>query len=472
MKIKFNQIIFAIIAAALILVSCSESDNPTLVPELEAPVLTVPDGSLLDGITGAGIIPVTGRGYVGAFWRADQTGERVIKLHVGSDVSNLGVWKAEVAWYDAKWNPAGGDGVVLSTNISSDSNIYTNNPDDAENHKVIGTNSIVSGTVASVGDILFRIGLTKPFEDFNEITNPARYAVVVLSYGTPAKKQKLFLRQGHGADYVMRPGDKDGISMAVGGAEERSFARKFSPYNLTDPNSNTETDYSAMTSVTTGLLSVNGGVFVDYPTKAGYLFQFNTSTRAFHPTTPTGAFANWNIYNGSEYWDGGIDETCPTGWRRPQDGNTISSHNSTGAVAGSEMRQSLWLNPQSGTESSYNNSVWGYYADGYFDRREISASACFYTNTAVNSSNKEVAYIGNIFFNPTTNASLFFPAAGRRNFYNGSFDYAGYGGYYLSGSSFSTGAAWILRFFGTSANASQHGYVCQYGFAVRCVRQE
>ena len=437
-------------------------------------VVTVTQNDIISSPNG-GISPTETIPYVGAFWRATQTGERVIKINVGSNSVNLGDWSASVAWYDSKWNPAGGDGIVLAAGGSPDPNIYQANPGDAENYKVAGAATTVSSTVAANGDILFRTGLTKPFTAYNEANNPARYAVLVLTYGTPVKMQKLFLRQGEGPDYVMRPGDKNGSDNSVGGVDDRSFARKFSPYNLTDPNGNTQTDFNSMTSTATGLLGADGGRFTDFPTQAGYFFQFNASTRAFHPTTPVGNFANWGQNQGSAYWNVTADETCPAGYRRPRDGNN-TTHNAYGPVAGSEMRQSLWLNPQGGDAvNNLDNSVWGYYADGYFDRRQIVASASDYPNTAVATPGAHVAYVGRLFYNPREssdnyNASLFFPAAGNRDYSYGTLSYTGYQGVYGSSSSNSSLHAWILHVGGDIA---QNGVSTRSnGISVRCIRIE
>ena len=449
------------------------------VAESTLPALPVPDGSALAGIIGAGEKPHLTATYVGAFWNANQIGERVIDIDIymsSSNATNMGEWSAEVAWYDSKWDPANGDGVVLAVGGSADANIYGANPGDAESYPVLGTAAKVSGMTVPGEDILFRIGLTKTFAAYNAESNPARYAVVVLTYGTPAKKQKIFLRQGEGADYVMRPGDKDGDGNIVGGADNRSFARKFSPYNLVDPNGNTESDFNNMTTAATGLLPVNGGAFADYPTQAGYFFQWNYSRRAFHPTSPM-VITNWYSSSGNAFWRAGTDETCPAGWRRPQDGNTSLAHNTTGPIEGSEMRQSLWLNPKAGLadfidNSFRDNSIWGYYADGWFDRREIEASF----GPSVSSNTKDVANVGRLFFNPNTtsnsyHASLFFPAAGTRTSYSGGLYDGGFSGYYWSGSSSWTDSAWHLYL---DADLAKPGCYRSrsYAMSVRCVRVE
>lgn len=135
------------------------------------PALPVPQEGLLDGIEGAGDVPSAECAYVGAFWRASQTGERVIR----SDADGVtGAWTATVAWYDASWNPAAGDGVVLAAGDSADPAIRTDNPADAESYRVEGTQATVGGTVDAEGFIVFRIGLTAPFKAYDEATGLRR----------------------------------------------------------------------------------------------------------------------------------------------------------------------------------------------------------------------------------------------------------------------------------------------------------
>ena len=430
-----KRFLVTLLLPAMLLAGCKKNNHSSGSSGL--PALPVPEANALNGITGGGTLPEDVTTYVGAFWRATQIGERVIKINAGTNAANLGSWSASVAWYDAKWNPAAGDGVVLAEGGSSASGIYTNNPGDAEDYKVSGVAATVSGTVASGEDIIFRIGLTKTFAAYNETTLPARYAVVVLTYGTPAKKQKLFLRQGEGADYVMRPGDKDGDGSNVGDSENRSFARKFSPYNLTASTMGNGgallTDHPQ--------LAVNGGVFVDYPTQGGAFFQATSTAaprRAYHPVNPLGVITDWPVDEGPEFWNASTDETCPQNYRRPQDGNTATAHN----------------------------------ADGWFDRRQIvnGQGEISESSSAVSATTKDVAYTGRLFFNPTaTNASLFFPTAGTR--YGGSNAGAlfntGLRGHYWSGSSPSTSAVWALFFYNS---AYQSTGVRTYGFSVRCIR--
>jgi len=450
-------------------------------------VITITAGSLtqtisvtqsvnVNNVPGGGT-PVSANTYIGAFWRASQTGERIIRI-TGIANGNAGAWTASVGWYDSKWNTAAGDGIIFSATATSDSGVTFasgENPADMNvsandaTYSVSGNASSVSGTVASGETIMFRIGCQQTFAAFNDATNPARYAVIVLSYANNTKVQKIFVRQGEGADYLMQPTDaiNSGGMNNLAGNEARPAAVKFTPRNIKDTANNTDGAMLAGTPPNVGI-AVSGGVFVDYPTQAGYMFRWNYSRQAFAPQLPA-TITGWNSGQyGTGDWVATDTETCPSGYRRPNDG---SQANTTGPVAGSEMRQSLWLNPQTGSSSNnIDNSVRGYYADGFFDRRQITngvgASAAL--NSSVSTANNQIAHIGNLFYNPTTNASLFFPAAGYHNQPDGSLYAVGNNGYYWSGSSNTTGYSWYLMLSSTSAY--QAPYWRSAGFSVRCVK--
>jgi len=290
--------------------------------------------------------------------------------------------------------------------------------------------------------------LDRNFPDRNQDSNPpARYAVVLLSYNNGAKMQKMFIRQGEGADYVMRPGDS-GTGVPAG----RPSAVKFVPYDLIDPLKRTPNNYNSAVA-----LPANGGAFTDFPTKAGYFFIY-CDTKAFAPDIPSGIIGAWTRGNGTKgFWFTNL-EVCPVGYRRATDSANPTTAQGTGIVAGSEMRQSLWLNPPSDTISNTNNSVWGYYADGYFDRRNPVSSLGLISTpfSAVNTNSIEVAYEGRLFFNPITNASLFFSAGGFRYDNSGQLFNAGGRARYWTSTSKSTnnqqGSAWFLFLYTNTDN--------------------
>ena len=429
------------------------------------PALPVPQEGLLDGIEGAGDVPSAECAYVGAFWRASQTGERVIR----SDADGVtGAWTATVAWYDASWNPAAGDGVVLAAGDSADPAIRTDNPADAESYRVEGTQATVGGTVDAEGFIVFRIGLTAPFKAYDEATAPARYAVVLLTYADGAKRQKIFLRQGEGADYVMRPGDRDGSGAAV--ADDRAYARRFLPYNLTASASQWAAASCGATYDSYPQLTARGGSLVQYPSQGGAAFQGQASKDAWLRRAFSSVYVDLidqiSGYSGAKAYDEAANEICPAGYRRMRDGAGDKG------IAGSEMRQSIWLNPLAGAGSTVfdlENTAWGYYADGFFDRRRLSGKTSFAAADAVVADGThEAAFKGRVMFNPFSHASLFFPAAGYRT--NKGFLYGGGRAYYWSGTA--SGSAKLFCFYMTVNRCSPYEQDRGFSWSIRCVRDE
>ena len=433
-------------------------------------------------------------GYVGAFWRYNEKGERIVRIPITGTV-NVGPWIAYVRWHDANWNPTSNDGVVLDTDdltplslasrgitwdaATEDPNSGTNGP---ENHLLASGQPVIFGS-ADEGDVIeFRIGLQQHFAAYNANTNPARYALVVISYGTPVKRHRIFIRQGEGDDYVMHPVN-----------DSRPVAVKFSPFNLTAATLDDETGINGA--------PPNPGIFTDYPSQAGAFFQWahnpvsgNDRTRfAWNPFIATGAglTPSW-VGNNSNFptttWLGtgpptvsDDHETCPAGYRRVMDGSstvvyTTLTTSTTPALADSELRQSLYSTPPQSATSNVVNSVWGYYADGFFDRREITGgpvgSTTPGTNSTVSVGNRDIAHIGRVFFNPTSLASLFFPAAGSRIYNNGNLSNAGMNGQYMTTSSYNANYIWNMVL--TSTAASQAGNATTYfkstGGSIRCVK--
>jgi hypothetical protein len=227
----------------------------------------------------------------------------------------------------------------------------------------------------------------------------------MLSYRNGERKQKIYLRQGEDADYLMANGDP-----FPGYGNYRGLCAMFTTCNLTADRLEAYVNAG------------NPSRFTDYPTQAGAFFQWSNNYQgtgfgggqrwAWSPHT--NAQQPWpaSPYTSGTYLStlGSDNETCPDGYRRPNDGSI--SGNEGGSSNNSEMRQSLFTKFLTGYNniSETGNTLRGYYADGYFDRRYIS-------NMSVAYNTKDVAYVGRIFFNPTVgsdrfNASLFFPGAG------------------------------------------------------------
>jgi hypothetical protein len=325
--------------------------NPS---DIAVKVIQWGDPTTITDKEGAGNAPKNALTCVGAFWKNNQTGERLVKILGTGDP---GAWTATVMWQDARWES--GDGVVLNGSDSADPNKYTLNHGDAENYQVDGYATTITGDTKS-GYISFRIGLKTKYTPKKDY--PVRYAVVLLSYANNTKFQKIFLRQGEDADFLMMNGDRIPRPKSV----------KFSPYNLTAVNLDAVVDKSSATS------PKNPAKFVDYPTQAGAFFQWAND---YYENTgfKGGQRWAWKPYEGSQhqmyklvapgtYWDtlGKDNEISPDGYRRPDDGSI--SGQETGGTTNSEVRQSLFNHPIAGY--NYNNytdnSCWGYYADGFF----------------------------------------------------------------------------------------------------------
>lgn len=507
-----------------------------------------------------------GKGYVGAFFRYNETGERVIigqvtrvtkagwtNLHLtgsrtnGTDwgeVDDLGGWRAEVLEGD-EW-------LVISSTPSFDPVIGTDSPGKSQNFPV-RTNEYKSeedGTyVQGRGRIYFRIGTTSTLTSAD---SDPRYGVIRIKYcaGTYVKDDHyIYVRQGEADAYIY---------------QNNEYSRKISPFNLTAReyrNNPATTDIPQLKSQYGGdALGTNYGTFVEFPSQAGAMFQWgqnridkpytNYYRRAYNPSNDavvggdTGWFMSelqfYGAGNGSKtpIWDEkpdtGGDETvydynykaqfelCPKGYHTPSDGptnqlayngpypniyatggtysgkfvdvnhlgdvdedydiGTIPHSEYSAQIAFSELRQSLFKTPLSGSnnvvrvinndvstdywvfntfgrtdysvinniddadgsqnefESIVNNSVnytIGYYADGFFDRRPMKTKkgAGDIIDFAVSVDNAEIAYRGIVIFNNVTKASVFFPMPGRKAAGWGALQEPGNRGYYLTASS-------------------------------------
>jgi len=329
--------------------------------------------------------------YVGTFHKGNQVGERLVTWNYS------GPWTAYVD------NVASGSEVIIDRLPSpafSDGTLYGASPSDAE----MGVMSNEATSVTGMNNIYFRVG-------WKSTTATPRYATITVRQGTNdsngAVIQKLYIRQGEMASAVYSNG--------------RTNPARFSPYNLTS-------------SVWTTTINVRGGIPTEYPSQCGSYFQWMDHVNIRYAYAAYGTVSSWNANHPfyETYWteeNPGMDELyelCPTGYRRVSDGSTSGEPTGT-----SELRQSLWAEP---TATNATNTMMGYYADGFFDRREIIASASGIANSAAGSGN-QVAYKGRLFFNEDTKASLFFPAAGQRVQATGALDGTGSKGYYWTASS-------------------------------------
>ena len=138
--------------------------------------------------------------------------------------------------------------------------------------------------------------------------------------------------------------------------------------------------------------------------------------------------------------------------------------------------------------------MYGFYADGYFDRRPIQQRTMINglergTGTTsqyrgVSLDTTEAAYIGTLIFNPDTKASVFFPAAGRRWHSDGSLEFASETGYYWSSSvapgwtdvssgeekGARYGNIWAVQLCYATPTPMSSGH--QFGYSIRCVKKK
>lgn len=417
--------------------------------------------------------------YIGAFWKASQKGERIIRIQVGNGTIRSGDWDASVFWLGPGWKA--GD-IVFSNDGSADPGItYISSTENPANMLTGDATYVVPGYVSSASGnavsgagnyIHFRIGLTSTYTPTG--TNPARYALVLLRYGTPQKYHIIYIRQGEQSDYLMDPVDD-----ARGPAAVRFCAYNVTASDLTDDDELVEIDFPGR----------SNAVFTDYPTQAGAFFQWSDippyGPLAYHPVKPVTPFIWYDVPTG-KFWDAlkVQAESCPLGYRRPNDGPTsVGASNAGPFIINSEIRQSLYATPMATTGSSNTNLRWGFYADGYFDRRDhdnpfVSSpgqgGSAMASNTAVSWQTKDVAYIGSLLFNPVSgspreNASLFIPAAGDRYSELGSLIEGGEASLILSSSA--SGLTDMWYYVSSSFDARQLSSTRTHALSLRCVRE-
>ena len=400
--------------------------------------------------------------WIGTFHRWNQTGERIIKIR------NTGEWTATVV--------QGADFIILNGENTADVNWGTasaalgNDPGFDAGYPVTGIATMLSGS----GLIYFRVGMKSVLA---HIGAKPRYGLIEVATGTGINK--IYVRQGEEADYIMRredPNPANGNS-----PRPRPYAMMFSPFNLSDPQRGTGGGVISLHNDYVQGSVFNSQQFTDYPTQAGYFFQWNMGAgavqKAFHPVNSLAAVSGWELATKGS-WDR-LQEPCPQGYRHPGD--------SLRSPLTSEMRQSLYATPNGDTYGptypdniAPDNSVWGYYSDGFFDRLPVGASPNGADSTAVSLNttslaapdNANVAYAGMLVYNPTTLASLFLPMSGVRE---------------GSGNGALTGSGAMAAYWTSSPNGGNNGWAFYvtptsfYGYnsahqsngaSVRCVKYE
>ena len=371
--------------------------------------------------------------FVGAFWRNDQWGERLIRF------SHTGDWIAMAL----------DDWIILDRNLSwirpaAESTVNMTTHDHLHRLNPLTARSAVRGT----NNIYFRIGLTgtNPTTEVCPTTNRAmpRYGRVAIMHNNNQSVHIIWVRQGEAPDYLMRP-----IDLMDNGAPRP--ARRFTPFNLTaytlDVPVLSQADHAAG-------MPGNRSRFTQYPSQTGAFWQhISEGTQLRMPHSPAISFTprpGWmNPTNNTWANIGAIVESCPPGWRRSGDGIAVAgnmSQNTDVMIRNSEMRQSLFLVPRTSTNGSYANSVAGLYADGFFDRRPITTSVTGAAHSTVAGDDPyAVAHRGRLMFNPYTGASIFFPFAGRLRDTNGEPQNIGSWGIHWTSARPASMSGWSLR---------------------------
>ena len=395
--------------------------------------------------------------WIGTFHRWNQTGERIIKMR------NNGEWTATVM--------QGTDFIMLNNEATKDVNWGTalaalgNDTGFDSNYPVSGGVTSLSGN----GIIYFRVGMKSALA---HVGAQPRYGIIEVT--TREGVKKIYVRQGEEADYVMLPDDPN----PADNNNKRPYSVKFSPFNLSDPQRGTGGGHiSDHHKLLTGGVS-DDRKFTDYPSQAGYFYQWNGGSgneqKAFHPVNTVQAIIGWETASKAE-WNKSI-EPCPKGYRHPND--------SLRSPITSEIRQSWYATPDNDTygpahpsDITLQNAVWGYYADGFFDRLAVGSSpndveattVSFHPSVPDAPGNAEVAYAGLLIYNPASGSSLFLPTPGvREGSRDGALTNAGAMAAYWTNSP-NGNNGWAFYLTPTSIYSYNNAYQSN-GASVRCVK--
>lgn len=404
---------------------------------------------------------LTGFPFVGAFWKANQTGERIIRMPFRCSQGTFlkGTWKV---WVD-NWGGFNRGDIVLSADKTTDSGVTfqagerpadMNDLNNDRRYSVSSAATEASGKITAADGVYFRIGLK------STCPGKVRYARLRVEYGIGDQKQQtyIYLRQGEDADYLMPY------------SYWAPDAKPITVYNLKAPYYYNGTHY----------LDKRGASFTAYPSQVGAYFQWNNDRvpRYAYSVSYSGG---WSLDTSERPWSQLEKEhaVCPKGYRRPYDGyidrNVLEYPFKLEEFVDvddrlrdirqiSELKASLvqdWSNPTS-------NSLFGYYADGFFDRRQVS-------NNVVAATTDDIACCGRLYINNETLASLFLPASGYREGQRGQLnDMSRTARYWTGGALFSiTGRDRMKRALCLDINTNHyHIPYRSAGANIRCVKDE
>ena len=354
--------------------------------------------------------------YVGAFFKHDQSEERIIRIGENNSTilaSIAGAWTATVLE---------GDFIRLA---ADDGRNYSTLSATTPSALPAGSGTTVSGTCGAGNPIAFRIGLTGTLPAAN---STPRFGIVQLEYtkGGVKKTHLIWVRQGQ-------------YPVSVYGTT------RWSPYNMTHPTKTGGTSLSSHPA-----MSDSQRIFTDYPSQSGFFYTWNlggeyATSRAFHPYNPiTSAITGWVTTAPASY--SSLKSPCPIGYMVP-----------------SEIYFGEQDNPRMMYFDDNKNAVnaaWGFYADGLFDRYAKTAgqgNSVPSTKLAIyNGNSVDPAYAGYVFFNQDNYQSLFLPAAGYRDGTYGRLTNTGTA-FYGTGSSMDysgNATCYVLKFGSSTINRS------------------
>lgn len=388
--------------------------------------------------------------YVGTFHRNNEVGERIITWN------NTGTWTAVIMDINSGRSSENSmDGypdyqhVLIDREISPAMEagiLYTDAPGNAEDYKVSLWRNDMGGAsnlnepykgkrwISGTDRVYLRIG----WKNQNLSPTRNRYAIIHIYDSAPTAsgdvsglnlKGILYIRQGEEADYIYRPTDLMG---EYGTGISRNAAVKWLPYNLSEHHHKSESNYFNYKQI-----PYQGAETSGYPTMAGIYLRWGDNRAISSLNVDCSLYFNYkNSYIIHDKWEPINMDICPKGYRIPEFKRNSDYHyefNSSAGypnqIEGNEVIQSLIASPKMskvgvlGMDAPYpedpsSNWLFGYYADGYFDRglldkgNNSSSGKELYAKVHYA---EEAGYYGALIFNPVSLATIFFPYTGSIN---------------------------------------------------------
>lgn len=298
--------------------------------------------------------------FIGTFHRYSERGERIISWHLPTTT----IWKVEIVTNSTIDEvTANGQVYADAAHLRIDhlaspnhSKLYTLEPPSAEGafvmEEIVGDMPVPIVKIEGRGRVYFRVGWDSKIGVAEH--RFAKIKVTTTTDGGATTVSYLYCRQGEESIEIV------------------STSTIFAVYNISTPET-----------------------FVNFPTKTGYLYQWNRTvpwavTGAVNgypvgvavtvPSIPVVGEYEYKIYDEQSY-------ICPAKYAYPDKQALDVMHN------------------------ALNNTMyqWGYLADGFFDRRAVSG------NIARNALG-EIASAGGLFYSQSTARAIFLPTTSWRNY--------------------------------------------------------